>query len=351
MFVHAESPNSILPEELDTYLASGWFRMGQTIFTTQFLCFKNQLYNAVWLRVDLKKWRQDSVTVKLFKRNKHFRTEIRKATYSDQHAQLFQKYKEGVSFEGSATLHQLLFGQSANNIYNTYEVNVYDEDLLIACGIFDLGKESAEGISCFYNHDYKKYSLGKFLIYMKMMYCQELGMSYFYPGYFVPGYKQFDYKLDIGKKAQEYWHLADHSWKSIMELDSGSFPLTILTEKLELLHLLFKQSGCDTFLMRYEYFDANLVPHLQGSCLFDYPVFLYVFDLLEDSVYPIIVFNLFENSYQLLQMRSVWVSNEPPVIQNSVYSRHVLKEDGIIFSTPDPAEMVLLVNKITVALK
>jgi arginine-tRNA-protein transferase len=100
MFVHAESPSYILPEELDTYLANGWFRMGQTIFTTQFLCFKDHLYNAIWLRVDLKKWEQDSYQQKLFKRNTHFRTEIRKATYSDQHAQLFQKYKEGVSFEG-----------------------------------------------------------------------------------------------------------------------------------------------------------------------------------------------------------------------------------------------------------
>lgn len=350
MFVHAESPSLMLPEELDTYLANGWFRMGQTIFTTQFLCFKNQLYNAIWLRVDLKKWKYDSVQVKLFKRNKQFRTEIRKATYSDQHAQLFQKYKEGVEFDGSATLHQLLFGQSTNNIYNTYEVNVYDKDRLIACGIFDLGKESAQGISCFYNHDYKKYSLGKFLIYLKMIYCQELHMTYFYPGYFVPGYKQFDYKLDIGKEAQEYWDMAVQTWKRITELDGLSFPLSVLTEKLELLQKLFKEEGRDTCLLRYEFFDANLVPHLQGSQLFDHPVFLYIFDLLEDSVYPIIVYNLFDDCYQLVQVRSVWVSNVPNLNETEVYSSHVLKADKIIFSTANPTEMVRISNLVRMSI-
>jgi arginyl-tRNA--protein-N-Asp/Glu arginylyltransferase len=350
MFVHAESPSSMLPEELDTYLANGWFRMAQTIFTTQFLCFKDQLYNAVWLRIDLQKWKHDSLQQKLVKRNQHFRTEITKATYSDAHHQLFQTYKEGVAFEGSASLHQLLFAQSTHNIYNTFEVNVYDKERLIACGIFDLGKESAQGITCFYNHDYKKYSLGKFLIYLKIMHCQEHGMRYFYPGYFVPGYKPFDYKLNIGKGAQEYWHFTNQTWEPLKEWQQNALPLGVLTEKLTVLQQLFKEDGRDTFLMRYEFFDANLVPHLQGTYLFDYPVFLYVFDLLEDLVYPVIVFDLVENCYQLVQLRSVWVSNAPPPTSNTnVYSSHLLKADKVIFSSPDPAEMVRLLQVMRVS--
>ncbi len=350
MFVHAETPNAILPEELDTYLANGWFRMGQTIFTTQFLCFKNQLYNAVWLRVDLKKWKDDAYQVKLFKRNKHFRTEVRKATYSAEQAMLYQKYKEGVSFEGSATLHQLLFGQTDTNIYNTYEVNVYDDTVLIACGIFDIGNESAEGISCFYNHDYKKHSLGKFLIYLKMNYCQEQGINYFYPGYFVPGYKQFDYKLDIGKTAQEYWHLAEQTWKMVSGIKLDLLPLNLMISKLKLLTQQFTDVVHDAHLLRYEFFDANLVPHLQESLLFDYPVFLYVYDLTEDTVYPIIVFNIFENCYQLLQVRSVWVSNMP-INDTEVYASHVLKEDKVIFSTQEPSEIVMLIKMLMVTEK
>jgi arginine-tRNA-protein transferase len=179
-----------------------------------------------------------------------------------------------------------------------------------------------------------------------MIYCQELHLSYFYPGYFVPGYKQFDYKLDIGKEALEYWDMVVQTWKRITDLDGLSFPLSVLTEKLELLQKLFKEEGRDPCLLRYEFFDANLVPHLQGSQLFDHPVFLYIFDLLEDSVYPIIVYNLFDDCYQLIQMRSVWVSNVPEVNETEVYSSHVLKADHIIFATANPTEMVRISNLV-----
>jgi hypothetical protein len=70
---------------------------------------------------------------------------------------------------------------------------------------------------------------------------------------------------------------------------------------------------------------------------------------MEDSVYPIIVFNLFENCYQLLQMRSVWTSDMPPATNTKVYSSHVLKVDRIIFSTPHAAEMVMLLKMVNVS--
>ena len=345
MFVCAQSPESILPEELDAYLAHGWFRMGQTIFTTQFLCFQNQLYNAIWLRVDLACWKNDAQQHKLFKKNQCFRTEIQKATYSEKHAALFQQYKQGVAFDGSASLHQLLFSESTTNIYNTYEVNVYDGDQLIACGIFDMGNESAAGISCFYHHAYKKYSLGKWLIYLKMQYCQEVGIKFFYPGYFVPGYKAFDYKLDIGKAALHFWHLATQAWQPITEANLPTSPLNEMREKLWLLQQTFANDGRESHLLRYEFFDANLVPHLQGSDLFDYPIFLTPFDSVEDLIYPLVVYNIFTACYELLQVRSVWVTHSP-FADVDVYSSHVLKVDKIIFSSPEAREVVLLMNMV-----
>jgi arginine-tRNA-protein transferase len=345
MLIHAESPESVLPEELDVYLANGWFRMAQTIFTTQFLCFQNKLYNAIWLRVDLNQWSSDSAQQKILKRNSRFSVEVRKATYSDQHSQLFQTYKKGVTFDGSSSLHQLLFGQSSKSIYNTREVNVYDGGSLIACGIFDIGGESAAGISCFYNHDYKKFSLGKFLIYSKMHFCKALGIRYFYPGYFVPGYKSFDYKLEIGKAALHFWDLPAQAWKPITYLTSTIAPLEEMTHHLEIIKLLLQKEGRECNLLRYEFFDANLVPHLQDSNLFDYPIFLHAFDLNEDAIFPIIIYNIFEKNYQLLQMRSVWVSNSP-INNTEVYNSHVLKADKIIFSTPSATEMVMLFKMV-----
>ena len=339
MLAHAESPESLSPIELDTYLTHGWFRMGQTIFTTQFLCFQNRLYNAVWLRIDLNEWENDLKQKDIYKRNSLFRVEIIKATYSAQHEKLFSDYKQGVAFEGSSSLHQLLFGENLRNIYNTYEVNVFDGESLIACGIFDIGNESAEGISCFYNHTYKKYSLGKYLIYLKMEYCKNIGLHYFYPGYFVPGYKAFDYKLDIAKSALYYWNIKIGSWQRLQELNLNQLPLETMKNKLTLLQEALLAVGIKSTLLRYEFFDANLVPHLRGSMLFDYPVFLYAFNLKEDTIYPLLIFNVLQDSYQWLEVRSVWVSNFP-YASDEVYSSHVLKVNKIIFAFKKQAEVV-----------
>ena len=52
-FAEKHYPELLLPEELDAYLARGWYRMGQSIFTTHFLCFGEQFYSAVWVRLQL----------------------------------------------------------------------------------------------------------------------------------------------------------------------------------------------------------------------------------------------------------------------------------------------------------
>jgi arginine-tRNA-protein transferase len=47
----------------------------------------------------------------------------------------------------------------------------------------------------FYHPDYKKYSLGKYLMLLKMKYAIELHMQYYYTGYLALGISKFDYKI------------------------------------------------------------------------------------------------------------------------------------------------------------
>ena len=89
---------------------------------------------------------------------------------------------------------------------------MYDQDKMIATGFFDVGQESAAGICSIYDPAYRKYSLGKYMIYEKMFYSKSKGFDYFYPGYVVPGYTMFDYKLDIGSTALEYLNRGNGQW-------------------------------------------------------------------------------------------------------------------------------------------
>jgi arginyl-tRNA--protein-N-Asp/Glu arginylyltransferase len=338
-FAQVQCPEVLVPEELDAYLEKGWFRMGPTIFTTNFLNFKNHYYSAIWLRVELSRFPGDTTEQKLIKKNSRFRVEYGEASLSAIKEDLYSAYKTAITFETSASLRQLLFGKALRVAFNTQEISVYDGPKLIAVGIFDLGEKSAAGITCFYDPTYKKYSLGKYLIYLKMEYCRKLGMRYFYPGYFVPGYPFFDYKLTIGRSALEFLQLRTGHWIRINDFTSEDIPLQIMKDRLSELGVSLRQRGIQNTILKYEFFDANLVPELIGAELFDFPLFLFPGEMESELSNHLVVYDVCDQLYRLVKCRVVWKTNASPTTAET-YSSQVLKLDQEILCT-DRSEEVL----------
>ncbi|MBC7389783.1 MAG: arginyl-tRNA--protein arginylyltransferase [Opitutaceae bacterium] len=340
MYAKVNTPLNLQPEELDDYLAKGWFRMGQSIFTTNFLNFKNQFYSAIWLRIDLRSYSADSTFKKLSKLNSDFRIEFNKCNIDLEKEELFALYRSSVAFDASDSIQQQLLGSSnIESIFDTREICLYDGEKLIAAGFFDIGKNAAEGISSFYHPEYKKYSLGKFLIYSKIEYCKSLGLEYFYPGYFVPGYEAFDYKLSIGNKELYFYSYVQNEWIPISEFSKEYDLFPEIYNRLKLLESELEKHNFQTKLYNYEYFQANMVHELSRYDLFDHPIFLFCVNLGNPVIKPIIVYNVSEHQYQLLECRSVWETFET-VDKTDSFSAHLLKTNQVYFSTPDVNIMV-----------
>jgi leucyl-tRNA---protein transferase len=342
MFAQVHTPPNLDPDQLDEYLRSGWFRMGQNIFTTNFLNFKSQFYSALWLRIDLRTYLPDSTEQKLRKLNAKFTVKIRQGTITPDKEELFARYRESITFEASASLHQLLFGKASQDVYNTVEVTLWDQEKLIACGFFDIGRRSAAGIASFYDPAYKKHSLGKYLIYLKMSYCRDLSLDYFYPGYFVPGYSFFDYKLSIGKRALEYLDFSSGKWLMIAEFSPLLTPIRIMQEKLNTLQIVMAQAGMESELLRYEFFEANLLPELKDVDLFDYPMFLHLPVHNSDAGPMVLVYDIREKVYHIVRCRSLWNSNLPNA--NGMFSSELLKIDQVVFSSDSADELITAVK-------
>jgi leucyl-tRNA---protein transferase len=300
MFAQARSPKSLAPTELDIHLEQGWYRMGQSIFTTNFIHFKSEMYSTVWLRVLLGDFLEDSTQKKLFKRNARFQVTIRPALLTEEKEELYNRYKQSLPFNPSDSLQSLLFGSALSSIYQTYEVTVHDHDRLIAIGFFDMGETCAAGISSVYDPAYKKYSLGKYLIYLKMQYCKDQKLRYFYPGYFVPGYSFFDYKLTIARPALQFLQFSSQQWLPIEAFSPESIPYQVMHDKLISIQRLLMQRQCESQVVKYEFFDANLIPDLRGAGLFDFPVFLSCATEAEGDVNPVLVYNVRDAHYHLL---------------------------------------------------
>lgn len=337
--------NSLKGEQLDEYLERGWFRMGQTIFTTNFLKFNGLLYSVMWLRIDLLNFIPTKTHQKLQKLNAKFRVEIKPSiALTSEHLILFNKYKNHVPFDAAPSLSHLLYDDKFSNVFDSYEVNIYDEQKLIACGIFDLGRDASTGITCFYDPDYQKHSLGKYLMFLKIDFSKKQGMSYFYPGYFAPDYPMFDYKLDLAKPFLEFLDLSTNLWKPFEEYVYEEIPLVEMTQKLEKLSVCLTKRKFKHFFLKYEYFDADLSATMNGAGTFDFPVFILCFERDDNVSNPLIVYDVISQQYHLVVCDVIYrLDNE--IIKPNFYSENLLQMTQHLFATESAEAMALVISR------
>jgi arginine-tRNA-protein transferase len=217
-------PERLQPAELDEYLAKGWYRSRQLLFTADGFESHGQIHFLIWIRYRLQDWTFHPQNVA--KRNNHFSVSIVPAYLSKEIEQLYAEYRKSVTFETAKTANAYLLGESKQNIFHTHLVEIRDGPDLIAAGYFDLGGESAAGILNFYHPAYKKYSLGKYLMKMQTDYARCSGKQWFYPGYISRTLLKFDYKI-IDKKATEYFHWEQLAWLPYTPDLWNQFPITV----------------------------------------------------------------------------------------------------------------------------
>lgn len=209
-------PLHLTSQELDDYLSRGWFRMGQTIFTTDFVPVSEKVHPVYWLRLLVQKVRYGKKQKKLLAINKDFSVIIQPLKVTPELEDLYARYKDSVNFEAPPSVESFLLdgaGETFKSVYDTQVILLRDRGKLIAAGIFDRGEISIAGIMNFYDPLYKAKSPGKYLMLLKINYAIESGKLYYYPGYIVGGFPKFDYKLFPDPEATEYYDSIKEKWK------------------------------------------------------------------------------------------------------------------------------------------
>lgn len=199
-------------DALDYYLAQGYYRMQQDLFTCQFLPVNGELYSVHWLRVVLPLVQLGSEQRRLLRLNQSFSVSILPFHLTEEYEALYAVYRASITFDGPATIESFLLDGATHNVFTTSVVEVRDGAQLIAVGIFDSGVHSLAGIMNFYNPSYRRHSLGKYLMLLKMQHALSQQMHYYYPGYLVHGYPKFDYKLFACREATEVFDCINGYW-------------------------------------------------------------------------------------------------------------------------------------------
>ena len=198
---------------LDYFLSQGYYRMGQNLFTCQFLPLESGLYTTHWLRLVVARTEYGPKQRHLFRLNGRFAVAVRPFRLTAEYEALYELYYQSIDFDANPSLGDLLLEGSPHNIFDTYVVEVRDGEQLIGAGVFDHGTDTIAGIVNFYDPVYRKHSLGKYLMLLKLEHARRHGLGYYYPGYLVHGYPKFDYKLWVSPAATEVFNARTHQWR------------------------------------------------------------------------------------------------------------------------------------------
>ena len=215
MYHQKEFPISVHEESLDNYLSKGWFRFRETIFTTSHLINheQNDLNRVWWLRYKLEEIVERKSHSSIIKKNHSFRYSISDFIEANQtHIDLFKRYTSSIKFETYDDINEAIYGDGDHNPFNTKIIEIFDNEDLIAVGIFDVGKESAQSILHFYDPLYAKQSLGKYLLLITIKFLKENNYTHYYPGYIVCNRPEFDYKLCLGEDIAQYYNPETEGW-------------------------------------------------------------------------------------------------------------------------------------------
>ncbi len=299
MFTEKFRPTFLTKAELDHYLDRAWYRMGQSIFTCHFLCFGEQIFSTIWLRLNLEGYTFRKSLRRVWKRNKDFRVVIRPIHLDEEKEVLYQKYR-WFCFRGniSTSLQESLLDGEDVNVFHTLEACVYDEEQLIAVSFFDVGENSIASILGMYDPDYDKYSLGFYTMLLEIQYGLDKGYDYYYPGYVVPGYNRFDYKKRIGNV--DYFDLETGNWQAYHQIQETQYPIIRLRQKLEDLQRHLEFYNISSQLYYYPLFETHLITYWKANYL-KHPVFLWCPTSDGSSDYLLIVYDLPRHRYLLLQ--------------------------------------------------
>ena len=207
---------SILPRLpgnfLDYYLSQGYYRMGQNLFTCQFLPLETGPHTVHWLRLAVAHAAYGSKQRRLFRLNQPFEVAVKPFRLTPEHTELYTRYYLALDFDTNPSLADLLLDGATQTVFDTYAIEVRAGQQLIAAGIFDHGADSLAGIVNYYDPAYRKHSLGKYLMLLKLEHARRQRLAYYYPGYLVHGYPKFDYKLFACEAATEVYDNATSHW-------------------------------------------------------------------------------------------------------------------------------------------
>ena len=274
MSLDFDFPTFLAPEQLDTLLAKGWFRMRENIFTTHYYIRDSFLLSTVWLRSDLSNYRF-SKSQRKHLRNIHRRYTVtfRPLVLTPEQEALYQLYLTVAEGERSATLVNVL-GESNPDVFNSQLLEIRDPEAgnrLVALSVFDIGHRALQSIIGIYHPDYAHESFGVYTMLLEVEFAKEQNFLWYYIGYFTPGFSTFDYKLRLD--ALSFFDPDKEAWFPIETLERPKLWSNQQISRLQAVKEFLGERNLPSTIVLNVFYDT-IILHALGNAYLDEPLFL-----------------------------------------------------------------------------
>lgn len=226
--------SEITSKKFDKFLATGYFRTANYLLRTRVLYYDNEILNTLHIRVLLDNHLLSKSLQKLLKKNNaFFSSSIQPFKITIEKENLYKQHKNRFSGNASPSLASYLFDNFNQKIFNTFEINIYQNNQLVAYSIFDIGINSMASILCVFDNKYAKFSLGIYTMLLEIEYAKKSTFKYYYPGYVAYEASKFNYKLRISDHF-EFYDWFSKRWLDFNKRDKKSRVNNLFTQKLEI---------------------------------------------------------------------------------------------------------------------
>ena len=192
-----------------TLIANGFRRSGEQIYRPN--CQHCKACQS--LRIPIASFNYSRSQKRLLKKNKNFTIKISDHA-GQQYFALYQRYINKVHRQGPMyPASKQHYDEFIKSSWNTcIFVEVYDHEKLISVSITDIIKSTNtidwSAFYCFYDPDYKDFSLGKYAVLKQIELAREQQIDWLYLGYYIKDCQKMNYKNQF----KPHQRLIDGQW-------------------------------------------------------------------------------------------------------------------------------------------
>lgn len=214
------SLKALSKKELDDALQNGYFPTGLMMSTSVAALFRigQPVKSRIYLRAPAKQLLFSKNQRKLIRRNSSiFNYKVRGFFVDEEINDLWLRFKKNAhNWNNTPPLQTHIFRDNSPQNFPAKILTIHRDSQLVAFSVFFEGNFSLSSLEAAFEQQYSKYSLGMYSMLLELVYANEAGLAYYYPGFVFKDVPMFQYKMRL--KGLEYFQLKTKSWKEIDEL-------------------------------------------------------------------------------------------------------------------------------------